>query len=264
MRTVRAFIDSRRFERFYERCAQMATDSSALPKANGLKTVLDTIVAPKDAFEALRTTPTFGWALSITIVLSALATYLMVPAIQHGLSAGWADMMAKNPQTASLTPAQTQMQLAIASKFVSFNWVFAVVIVPIYCLIEAVVMLIFNAIGRGSGSFVKYFAAACNIAVPVAGIGNVVLAAIVLMRGAESFSTPQSVQWAMPSLAFLAPAGNIKLTALLATVTPFTIWAFALSIAAMLIIGRIPKLQAWLAGIVLFLVPAIFAVAFAK
>ncbi len=242
----------------------MAADSSVVPKANGLKTVLDTIVAPKDAFESLREAPTWGWALAIAIVLSALSSYLIVPAVQHGMSAGWADMMAKNPQTATLTAAQTQTRLSFALKVVTFNWVFAIVIVPLYCLIEAVVMLIFNAIGRGQGSFVKYFAAACNIAVPVAGIGGLVLAAIVLMRGSDSFQSAQSVQWAMPSLAFIAPDGNVKLTAFLATITPFAIWAFVLSIAAMLIIGRIPKLQAWLAGIVLFLVPALFAVAFAR
>ena len=238
--------------------------ASTAPKSNGLKNLVDTIIAPKEAFESLRVLPTWGWALAIAIALSAIGNFLMVPAIQHAMAAGWPEMVAKTPALARLTPEQLAMQLAISQKFVAFGWIASIFVVPLYCLIEAVVMLIFNKLGRGSGTFVQYFAASCNIAVPAAGIASIVLAAIVLARGTAGFSSPQSIQSAMPNLGMFAAISNVKLAAFLATITPFTIWATGLSISAMLIIGRVPKLQAWLAGIVLFLIPALIATAAAK
>jgi hypothetical protein len=240
----------------------MAVESQA-PQANGLKTVLDTIVAPKEAFESIRVIPTWGWALAIAVLLTAVSSYLTVPAVQHAMAAGWNEIVAQSPRLAQLTPSQQQAQLALSQKIAAFSWVFVIIFVPIYCLIEAVIMLIFDKLGRGQGSYAKYFAASCNIAVPAAGLGSIVNATIVLMRGPESFNTMQSVQSAVPSLAMLIPATG-KLSAFLATFTPFTIWATGLSILAMLVIGRVPKLQAWLAGIVLFLVPSLIAVAGAR
>ena len=242
----------------------MAVDSTA-PRANGIKTVLDTIVAPKEAFESIRLVPTWGWALAIAIVLTALGTYLITPAIQHATASAWPQQVAASPQLARLTPEQQQSALATTEKFISISWIFVIFVVPIYCLIEAVIMLIFNALGHGQGSFGKYFAAACNIAVPAAGVSSLINALVVNLRGASSFNSPASVQQAVPSLAMLIPvANNVKLAAFFATVTPFTIWATALSIMAMLIVGRVPKLQAWLAGIVLFLIPSLIAVAGAR
>ncbi|HEU5479666.1 MAG TPA: hypothetical protein VFU90_07515, partial [Candidatus Tumulicola sp.] len=65
----------------------MGVDRAGAPKANGLKTALDTIISPKEAFEQLRVAPTWGWALLLTIVLYAFASYLLTPAIVHGMQA---------------------------------------------------------------------------------------------------------------------------------------------------------------------------------
>jgi hypothetical protein len=173
-------------------------------------------------------------------------------------------MVAQNPRLAQMTPEQQQVALGTSQKIAAFSWIAFFIFVPFYCLIETVVMLIFDKLGHGEGSFAKYFAAACNIAVPAAGIATLINALIVIIRGPASFMTPQAVQGAMPSLAMLAPGVTGKLGAFLGTFTPFTIWATGLSVAAMLIIGRVPKLQALLAGIVLFLIPSLLAVSFAK
>ena len=61
----------------------MAADISQAPKVSGLKTVLDIIVAPKDAFESLRTNPVWGWALLVTLVLMIVGYFLEQPASQH-------------------------------------------------------------------------------------------------------------------------------------------------------------------------------------
>ena len=57
--------------------ARIAHGKSTPPesaRANGLKTALDMIIAPKEAFEQLRVAPTWGWALLILLVLYAVAS----------------------------------------------------------------------------------------------------------------------------------------------------------------------------------------------
>ena len=239
----------------------MLSDTAQPVKANAFKTIVDTIVAPKEAFEAIRVAPTWGWALAITILLAAISSFLIVPALQHAMTVSYPAMIANNPQLAGLTPAQQQMQLGFIEKTLNFSWIFVVVGVAFLTLVSAAIMTLFNALGSGEGSFGKYWAAAANISVPAAGLAAILTLVIVMARGADSFSSMQSIQGAMPSLALLAPGAGTKLTAFLAGFSPFTIWAAALNIVAMLTIGRVPRLQAWLAGIVILVIAPLFALA---
>lgn len=235
----------------------MAVDTQA-PQANPLKTVFDTIVAPKEAFESIRLVPTWGWALAIGIVLSVAGTYLLAPALQHAMAAEWPATVAKSPQLAQMTPAQQQAQLAVGQKVIGFSWVFVLFALPIFALVQALVMLVFDKIGHGEGTFTKYFAAVANISVP-ASLGPVVAGVIATLRGPNSFESMSATQTAMPTLALLAPGASPKLAAFLGVMTPFSLWATGLVIAAMLIVGRVGKIPAWLAGLVLLIVPALFA-----
>ena len=238
----------------------MAVESSQ--NANGLKTAWDTIVAPKAAFESIRNAPTWGWAFLISIVLFALGSYLALPATTHALTASWPNMVAQNPRLAGLSSADQQAQLQIVLKFAGFTWIFVIVAVPLFILISTVLYLIFDKIGRGDGTFGKYWAAACNISV-VAGLGSVLTGIITIARGADSFLKPIDVQGAM-SLGLLAPQAGVKLGTLLASITPITIWVLALGIMALGIVGRVPRVPAWLGGIASFLVPVLVGVAFAR
>jgi hypothetical protein len=235
----------------------MAVDTS--PKPNGLKVALDTIVAPKAAFESIRVAPTWVWALLITIVIGALSTYLITPTLVHAYPGTFAQQVATSPQLSSQSPEQQQMALSIGEKFISFLWLGTIVGAPLVALLSAIVMLIFDKIGRGDGSFAKYWAAACNIAVPGFAVASLLSAVIVLVRGMDSFATEQAVQSAIPSLALFAPGSNVKLIAFLATITPFSLWALGLNVAAMRIIGKVSVVPAWLAALVMLLVPAISA-----
>jgi len=232
------------------------------PKANGLKTVVDTIVAPKEAFESLRVAPTWGWALLIAVVLILVSSYLTAPAAVHGITADWPNMVAKNPTLAGETAEQQQNALAFTQKITSFVWIFTPIFIVIGALIGAVIMVIFNALGRGDGTFGKYWAAQCNITV-IAGLGALVLAVIVLVRGADSFNTAQSVQEAMPNLGVLVP-GTGKLHVFLSVFTPFSVWGMLLGVAALSIVGRVPRVPAWLGGILTLVLPALIAAAFAR
>jgi len=240
----------------------MTVDSA--PKANGVKTALDTIIAPKEAFESIRNTPTWSFALIISIAISMICSYLVIPAAQHAIVADWPNQLAKSPQLASMTAAQQQAALAMGQKISSFFFLFFILLVPIGNLVSAAVMSLFNSLGRGEGSFAKYWAASCNIGVVAWGVYSIVLAIVVLARGADSFNTSMSVQQAIPSLAMLVPGASAKLTAILYPFNPITLWGVVLVSLAMETIGRVPRLQAWLAGITMFLLPIAIAVPFAK
>ena len=227
----------------------------------GLKTVVDTIISPKEAFESIRETPTWGWALLIAIILGAAGSYFTTPAVVHVMTTNPASIY--GAQAATMTPDDMAKGAAIAAKFSSFGFIFVIFGIPIICLIASLIMLLFNALGKGEGNFARYFAAQSNIVV-VTSIGALINAVIVIARGVDSFSTMRDVQFAVPSLAMLAPGAGPKLVTFLGVFTPFSLWATGLVILAMLVIGKVPKVQAWLTGAVLLLFPALLAAAFAK
>jgi hypothetical protein len=239
----------------------MAVDTS--PKPDGLKVALDTIVAPKEAFEAIRSAPTWGLAFLIVLILFGLGGYLLTPANMHAMAADWPNVVAQSPALSGMSADQQQQQLQLAEKVSAFAWIIVVIAVPIYIVIATVLYLIFDKIGRGDGSFGKYWAAATNISI-VAGLGYALTAVIAMIRGADSFNKPMDVITTMPSLLLLAPHAAPKVAALLGSVTPFSIWAIVLGAIALRTIGRVQQIPAWLGAIAVFLVPALFGAAFAR
>ncbi len=236
-------------------------DSSKSASATGLQTVADIILAPKAALERLRTVPTWGWAFVISIVVYTIATYLVVPATVHALQTNWPAMVAADPRMQALSAAQQQQVMDFALSVARFSWIWIVVVTPLAMLVTTVVMLVFNAIGRGSGTFAALWAAAANIAVPTLALSGVVLAAIVLLRGADSFNSPMAIVTALPSLAWIVPSGSAKLTAFLGSISVFQLWGAVLIYLAMRVTARISVVPAVLAAIVMPLCTALWATA---
>lgn len=234
-------------------------DTTQSTPANGLQTLADVILAPKSAFERLRIQPTWGWAFIVAIVLGTLGAYLVMPAIVHATQATWPAMMAQNPRTAALSPAEQQRALQITLGVMHVAWVAYVIFIPFAILVYAVIMLIFRAIGSGSGSFGSLWAVSCNIAVVSAGIASLVLGIIVRIRGADSFNSQAAVSSAVPSLALLAPGAGVKLFAFLSGMNVFSIWAAILIYMAMRITARVSAVPAVLTALIAILIPALAA-----
>ncbi|HKE36142.1 MAG TPA: YIP1 family protein [Candidatus Baltobacteraceae bacterium] len=238
----------------------MAVDSSEVQKANGLTTLVDTIISPKEAFERLAISPTWGWALIVSVVLPMAAYYFMIPAVEHGMLGDFAKQAATNPAIAQMSPERR-------AKFAGYAPYF-VIITPIailfFVLLQTVVMTIFNAIGKGQGTFGKLWAAAMNICV-LYGIGQIVAAIVVVLRGPDSFNSGAEVQRALPSLALLAPpGGDPHLLAFLATINPIVIWSVVLVALAMRYTAKVAAGPAWGAAIVSYALPMLLGVAFAR
>ena len=232
-------------------------ESSTPAKANGLKTALDVIIAPKEAFESISVHPTWGWAIVIAIVLTIAGGFLMGPSMSHAMMGDFAKQAATNPGIAQMTDDQRQ-KFANLAPFFTLASIF---ILPFFMLINALIMLACNAIGKGAGGFGKLWAATVNIGI-IYGIFQIVLAIVTIARGPDSFPTSPSIQQAL-SLAALMPDGNPKLVALMAAINPFYLWSVVLTAMAMTTIAKVGKGPAWIAGI-LTLWPVIFGVAFAR
>jgi hypothetical protein len=234
----------------------VASESGPTSNADGLKTALDIVVAPRDALERLRTSATWGWALLIVIVVYALATWAMGPALVHATQADWPNVLAKNPQMAVESPSQQATHLALTLKIVGFSWVITPVIVLFGVFLQALIMAICNMAGRGTAPFRRLWAVAVNIAIPLIAINGVVVTIIVVVRGSQTFDSPVALQTVMPSLGYLVPMSSLKLHTFLTFFNPFTLWGTGLIIAAMTIVAGVSRLWAWLTGVIWLLVNA--------
>ncbi len=235
----------------------METSNSA--PASGLQNLVDVIIAPKSAFERLRTAPTWGWAFIIAVVVGTVGSFFVTPAFAHALQASWPAMVAADPRLAAMTPEQQQSGLQVTLAIVRFGWAASLIAIPFAMLVATIVMLIFNAIGRGSASFASLWAASANIAVPTIALSYVVLAIIVLLRGADSFNSMVSVTGALPSLALLDPGAGVKLATFLATINVFQIWGAVLIYLAMRTTARVAAVPAALTAIIMPLAGALLA-----
>lgn len=238
----------------------MALDSSQIPKANGLNTVLDTIISPKEAFERLAVSPTWGWALIVSLALPIAAYFVMIPAIQHGMLGDFAKQAATNPQIAQMTPEQR----AKIAGYVPFFVVITPIAIFFFVFLQTLVMTIVNAVAKGQADFGKLWAASMNICV-VYGLGQIVAAVVVMLRGADSFNSAAEVQRAIPSLALLAPGvTDPHLLAFLASVNPFVIWSVILVSMAMRYTAKVSSGAAWSTAIIVYVIPMLIGVGFAR
>jgi hypothetical protein len=224
---------------------------------SGLTNVVNTVISPKEAFESLREAPTWGWALIITIVVGVVTSYLISPTLLHAFDLSWPAQVAASPRMAAMSDAEAAQAKHISEMFIGASPIFVLIFVPIFVLLEAVIMLIFNAIGKGSATFKSLWAVSANIAVPAAAIASIVNVIIVMARGVDGFPTMDSVRAAVPSLALLAPHAG-KLTNFLGAFGVFSLWGAGLIVCAMLVTCKTNKAIAWIAGIVSIVIPALF------
>lgn len=219
----------------------MGVSVPAASKASGLSTVLNVITAPGEAFETLRISPMWGWAFVVALILTALGGYLAAPATSHAIQASWPAQIAANPRLAAMTPAQQQSGLNFALAFVRLSWLFAPITVLVGALVSAVVMLIFNAAGKGSANFKQLWCAAMNAVVVSAGVSALLGGLIAVVRGAASYNSTLDAYRAIPGLAWLVPHATIKTIAFLSAFNVVGIWAAVLFAIAMMHVARTSK-----------------------
>jgi hypothetical protein len=241
----------------------MSLEPGRARPTSGLSVLWDVLVAPKAAFAALRERPYIGWAYVVVSALSALGFFLIIPASQHIAAATFA-AGSHDPAIASLTPEQQKNALNIALLTQRWIWLFAPVTTAVCIAFAAVILLIGNAISRGDGNFRRFFSLAANVAIVSLGIRQVVLAALVLARGPDGFSTQRDIVTAVPSLAWLVPGASNKAATFLAAFDPFQLWSLVLLAIGMQIVAHVKPPVAWTVATLLTIGASLFAIPFAK
>lgn len=242
----------------------MAVDAPAAPHSSGLATVLNVFVAPRDAFATLREVPMWGWAFIVATVLGVIGSLLAAPATAHAVAGGMAAQMAHDPQFAQMTPEKQKQVMGFAQMGVRFGWIFVPVYLLVVALIQSVVMLIANAIARGPATFKQLWAAAMNISVITFSVAYLFTGLITMLRGPQSYTNTAALAASLPSAAWAAPHGSVKVVAFLSAINPFSVWGIFLLATALVVIARASKPVAYGCATFIILFSGAFAALFAK
>jgi len=231
---------------------------------SGLSVLWDVIVAPKSAFAALREHPTWVWAFVAVCVFGIAGAFLQMPTGEHIARNVMILNPSHDPKIAAMTPEQRQQiaNISLATQRIA-TWLY-----PIGAMIAilwgTLIALIANAASRGDGTWARLFAFIANIAFIRLGLGAFVTGVLVALRGPSAFVTTRDLLTVLPSLAWLVPAGNPKLAALLSVFNPFQIWTFILIGIGLPIFARIGRTPAFVAAAVIILTETAISVASAK
>jgi hypothetical protein len=239
-------------------------NSTPTTNRSPLSIVVDTIVAPKSAFEALDARPRWLVAYLIVCAFGMVGAVLQIPAGEHAASAIFDQRAAHDPSMASLTPAQLQSAKSFAIIVQHFIWVMYPVVAGIGITIASLILLVGNAIGRGQGTFAKYFALAANVAVINYGLYYLSFGVLCALHAPDSFRSQADLLRLLPSLAWIVPDATPKLTVLLGGINPFTIWAFALLALGMHTIGKVSAAISYFVAAVIVFGGLLVAVPFAQ
>ncbi len=241
----------------------MGTTETALKPRSGLLTALDVIIAPKAAFERIALAPTWFWALALTIAVSVIYSFVTMAAAQHVIDTSVPGIVAHNPRIQSLPAADQQKQITAIVGFYHFitklNWIIQPVSIVITALLQSVVLLVINIIGKGKANFGRIWALVCNISVVGYGVTLLVMMLVITLRGPDAFDTLASIVNTVPGLALVVPAGAPVLSAFLAPFNVTNIWASVLFVIGMRTISGIKATPAIIAAVVMMLTLALLA-----
>jgi hypothetical protein len=234
----------------------VALDTTEPLKANGLKTAIDTVIAPSEAFQSIRLVPTWGWAAIIASALMIAGYVMQLPAAHHAAIGTTQHMVATSPFFAGMTDAQKQKVIAQSANPPAYQTVIGIIGTIVTLFIAAVLNAFFlylgNAAGRGTAGFSRYWAGSMNVAIPSFGLSYVVLGCIAIALGPDHFATSADLFRAIPGLGMiLRPAGLFG--GFLTAINVFTVWGLVLNVLLMRLTGEVRGAMAWIVPVLIFL-----------
>jgi hypothetical protein len=222
-----------------------------------MKTAIDIIISPKDAFESLREKPVWGWTLLATLVLMIIGYFLQLPATEHASYGTMQHALATSPLYSTLTDEQKARVLERVAHPPAYQAALGigsiVIILFVASLLNSVILLAGSALARGSGDFKHLFAGSMAITVPSFGLYSLVLGIILRVLGADHFATIADIYRAVPGLALLAPGATGKLGAFLGGIQIFSLWGCGLNILMMRILAGVRTAVAWLVPLLILI-----------
>lgn len=244
----------------------MDATESARPSA--FSTLASTLVAPEEAFSAIRERPLWGLAVAVTIVLAALGGWLGTAAVRHMIEVSYQAQLANDPRIAALPPAraaaETQRVITAAVGFANYTWAFSIVIVPIVVLIEATILFAVKSVVQNDVTYRQLFALSAHVQFIAIGIGSIILGLVVALHSPTAYRTQADFISSVPTAAWLVPGASLKLTAFLSSISPFSVWATAILGLGLIAVARFRAPAAWATAIGLLIAGAGWAAAFAR
>lgn len=237
-------------------------------RASGLKTAIDTIIAPKEAFESVRIAPTWGWACGISVVLMIVGYFLQHPAMQHASIGTMQHAMNTNSFYASMSDDQKQQALdriAHPPPFqVALGLVSIFVTLFVSVAVNAAILLGASAIAHGEGTYGRLFAGSMNIAVPAMGLYWIVLGIICQVLGVDHFATITDVFRSTPGLITIVPGATGALGSFLSAIQIFTVWGCVLNIVMMRVTAGVKGPLAWIGPVSILVAGALMQASFSS
>lgn len=232
---------------------------TAAPKANGLQTVLNTIASPREAFETLRVAPTWGWAAIIALVLILIGLVLYQPASQHA-SLGFIQHLTNGPVGANMSDAEKQQMLDRSTHPSAINTAMGLffngIVLPlIACLLNALILLIANAAGKGTSNFKSYFSSSVNVLIPSYALMQLAMGLIASLRGADTFNNFADLFRMIPSLAWVGPQHGWAL-GFCAGISIFSLWGAYLNATSLKVMGGVKSGVAWTFAVLILILTA--------
>jgi Yip1 domain len=222
-----------------------------------MKTVIDIIVAPKDAFESLRENPVWGWTLLATVVLMIIGYFLQLPATEHASYGTMQHALATSSLYSTMTDEQKARVLARVAHPPAYQAALGiasiVIVLFVAALLNAAILLAGSALARGSGDFKHLFAGSMAITVPSFGLYSLVLGIILRVLGPDHFATIADIYRAVPGLALLVSGASGKLAAFLAGIQIFSLWGCGLNIVMMQVLAGVRNAVAWLVPLLILI-----------
>jgi hypothetical protein len=222
-----------------------------------MKTAIDIVISPKDAFESLRESPVWGWTLLATLVLMIIGYFLQLPATEHASYGTMQHALATSPLYATLTDEQKARVLERVAHPPAYQAALGigsiVIILFVAALLNSVILLAGSALARGTGDFKHLFAGSMAITVPSFGLYSLVLGIILRVLGADHFATIADIYRAMPGLALLAPGATGKLGAFLGGIQIFSLWGCGLNILMMRVLAGVRNAVAWIVPLLILI-----------
>jgi len=241
----------------HRKVTDMGVEAQTAQSSSGLATVVDTIAAPRTAFERIRQQPTWGWAFLIAFVLMIVGSILTAPAQQHAQVASLQRNFSK-PVYASVSDARKQAILnnaehpSVGARV--FGYAAVGIVLLLFVFFNTLLVLIGNAIGGGDGTFKRYWAGSMNIAIPTAALSTIVVGIICMLRGADSFNSSIDIAAAAPSLGmFIHPSPAA--TVFFSSISIFSLWGLYLN-ATQMQVNNVNKTTAWATAIIILLAGA--------
>ena len=208
----------------YDGEAATVQPPTTLPQSQ-LQVLINIIVAPQQAFIALRERPRWFVAFVVFSLLTVLGAVVSINATIHAIGVWYPAQVAADPRTASLPPDQIKSMTNIAVGISRYTWIFAPVAILAFTALTALVCSGGLRRLKGDAGFTRTFALAMNAGI-IFGDQSARPGLIVLARGPDSFASPLDLAAALPSLAWIAPGAPVKVSTLLAQFQPFAIWSY--------------------------------------